>query len=445
MADATLHLEVVTPEGEVYHGDVAMVVLPGVEGELGILARHQPLVTLLGIGETRVKQLDGTYDYIATGVGYAEVLFDRVMVVVDHGELAGRIDVERAEEAARRAARTARAPRRPGRQSRGRLLPRRAGAQAGREPAARGAARGLSRPGGASAAGRGPKAGPVGRPPHRRVAPPAVAAAPARPRYTCGLSDGRVLRTHGAPLGPRRPSTAAATSTLSGAKNSALKLMAASLLTAEPCRIRRAPRINDVDTMAEMLRALGAEVVRTGDELVVTAGAGLSGCAPYELVRTMRASIIVMGPLVARLGEATIAMPGGCNIGPRRIDFHLRGLEKLGATIEIEHGFIRVACDRLRGAVVPLDYPSVGATENLLMAATAADGETVIENAAREPEIVDLCTFLQGMGADIEGAGTQHDPRRGRARRCTASSTRSSPTASRPARSSSWPPPPVAT
>jgi len=103
LADAALHLEVVTPEGEVYHDDVAMVVLPGVEGELGILARHQPLVTLLGIGETRVKKLDGTYDYIATGVGYAEVLFDKVMVVVDHGELAGRIDVERAEEAARRA------------------------------------------------------------------------------------------------------------------------------------------------------------------------------------------------------------------------------------------------------------------------------------------------------------------------------------------------------
>jgi UDP-N-acetylglucosamine 1-carboxyvinyltransferase len=193
---------------------------------------------------------------------------------------------------------------------------------------------------------------------------------------------------------------------LSGAKNSALKLMAASLLTAEPCVIRRTPDISDVGTMAEMLRALGAAVTRTGDELLVTAGGGLSGCAPYELVRTMRASIIVMGPLVARLGEATIAMPGGCNIGPRRIDFHLRGLEKLGATIEIEHGFIKVACEQLRGAVVSLDYPSVGATENLLMAATAAAGETVIENAAREPEIVDLCDFLRGMGAEIDGAGT---------------------------------------
>jgi UDP-N-acetylglucosamine 1-carboxyvinyltransferase len=193
---------------------------------------------------------------------------------------------------------------------------------------------------------------------------------------------------------------------LSGAKNSALKLMAASLLTAEPCRIRRTPRISDVDTMAEMLRALGAEATLAGDELLVTAGGGLRGCAPYELVRTMRASIIVMGPLVARLGEATIAMPGGCNIGPRRIDFHLRGLEKLGAAIEIEHGFIKVHCDRLRGAVVSLDYPSVGATENLLMAATAAEGETVIENAAREPEIADLCAFLRGMGAEIEGEGS---------------------------------------
>jgi UDP-N-acetylglucosamine 1-carboxyvinyltransferase len=119
----------------------------------------------------------------------------------------------------------------------------------------------------------------------------------------------------------------------------------------------------------------------------------------------MRASIIVMGPLVARLGEATIAMPGGCNIGPRRIDFHIRGLEKLGATVEIDHGFIKVHSRQLRGAAVSLDYPSVGATENLLMAATAAEGVTVIENAAREPEIADLCAFLCGMGAVIEGAG----------------------------------------
>jgi UDP-N-acetylglucosamine 1-carboxyvinyltransferase len=193
---------------------------------------------------------------------------------------------------------------------------------------------------------------------------------------------------------------------LSGAKNSALKLLAASLLTPEPCVVRRVPRITDVATMVTMLRALGADVTEGAGELCVRAGASLNGCAPYELVRTMRASIIVMGPLVARLGEATIAMPGGCNIGPRRIDFHIRGLEKLGAVIDIDHGFIKVRGDHLRGAVVPLDYPSVGATENLLMAATAADGETVIENAAREPEIVDLCEFLRGMGAVIDGAGS---------------------------------------
>ncbi len=193
---------------------------------------------------------------------------------------------------------------------------------------------------------------------------------------------------------------------LSGAKNSALKLLAASLLTDEPCSMRRVPRITDVATMVEMLRALGADVDDAGETLRVRAGAGLSGCAPYELVRTMRASIIVMGPLVARLGEATIAMPGGCNIGPRRIDFHIRGLEKLGATIEIDHGFIRVHSRQLRGAAVSLDYPSVGATENLLMAATAAEGVTVIENAAREPEIIDLCEFLAGMGAVLDGAGT---------------------------------------
>ena len=193
---------------------------------------------------------------------------------------------------------------------------------------------------------------------------------------------------------------------LAGAKNSALKLMAASLLADEPSTIRRVPRIADVFTMIEMLRALGTEVSFDDGELRVDPSGRLNERAPYELVRRMRASIIVMGPMVARLGRATIAMPGGCNIGPRRIDFHIRGLQKLGAVIEIEHGFIEVRSDGLRGAVVPLDYPSVGATENLLMAATAARGTTVIENAAREPEIVDLAKFLLSMGARIDGAGT---------------------------------------
>ncbi|HSL95269.1 MAG TPA: UDP-N-acetylglucosamine 1-carboxyvinyltransferase [Thermoleophilia bacterium] len=193
---------------------------------------------------------------------------------------------------------------------------------------------------------------------------------------------------------------------LAGAKNSALKLLAASLLTPETSVVHRVPRITDVELMVEMLRALGAHVAGEGATLTIDPGGRLEGCAPYELVRQMRASIIVMGPLVARLGEATIAMPGGCNIGPRRIDFHIRGLEKLGARIDIDHGFIKVRADRLKGAVVALDYPSVGATENLLMAATAADGVTVIENAAREPEIVDLAAFLTAMGAVVKGAGT---------------------------------------
>jgi UDP-N-acetylglucosamine 1-carboxyvinyltransferase len=193
---------------------------------------------------------------------------------------------------------------------------------------------------------------------------------------------------------------------LSGAKNSALKLMAASLLADTPSVITRVPRIADVDTMAEMLRALGAGVRFAGDELTIDPADALNDTAPYELVRTMRASIIVMGPMVARLGRAVIAMPGGCNIGPRRIDFHIRGLERLGARIDIDHGYIRVSGDRLVGATVPLEYPSVGATENLLMAATAAEGVTVIENAAREPEISDLAVFLTGMGALIEGAGS---------------------------------------
>ena len=225
---------------------------------------------------------------------------------------------------------------------------------------------------------------------------------------------------------------------LSGAKNSALKLLAASLLTTDPCVIRRVPRITDVVTMVTMLRALGADVAGEDDQLRVHAGAGLSGCAPYELVRTMRASIIVMGPLVARLGEATIAMPGGCNIGPRRIDFHIRGLEKLGARIDIDHGFIRVHSAGLRAAVVPLDYPSVGATENLLMAATAAEGETVIENAAREPEIVDLCDFLSR-----HGGGRSRAPARARSTspaggRCTASTTPSIADRIEAGRTCSW-------
>ncbi len=193
---------------------------------------------------------------------------------------------------------------------------------------------------------------------------------------------------------------------VSGAKNSALKLMAASLLTSDKTVLHNVPMIQDVLTMADVLRELGAEVSFSGDRMEIDPSGELSHTAPYELVRRMRASIIVMGPLLARLGEARVAMPGGCNIGPRKIDFHLAGLEKLGARIEVDHGFINIAADRLTGDVISLSYPSVGATENVMMAAVMARGRTVIESAAREPEIIDLAKFLTSMGARISGAGS---------------------------------------
>lgn len=195
---------------------------------------------------------------------------------------------------------------------------------------------------------------------------------------------------------------------VAGAKNSALKLMAAALMAEGPSTLKNVPDILDVSTMAELLAILGADVVRKDHELVITPGSRLSDEAPYDVVNRMRASVIVLGPLVARLGRARVAMPGGCNIGSRKVDLHLRGLEQLGARIEVNHGVISVhAPDAgLRGAHVILDFPSVGATENLLMAAVRARGRTVIENAAREPEIQDLSACLVGMGAAIQGAGT---------------------------------------
>ncbi len=194
---------------------------------------------------------------------------------------------------------------------------------------------------------------------------------------------------------------------VSGAKNSALKLMAAALLTSDKTILQNVPMIKDVRTMASVLRELGAGVTVTPERVEIDPSGGLSDTAPYELVRQMRASIIVMGPLLARLGRARVAMPGGCNIGPRKIDFHLSGLEKLGARINVEHGFINVDTNGLTGDVISLDYPSVGATENIMMAAVTARGRTVIESAAREPEIIDLAKFLTSMGARISGAGSE--------------------------------------
>ena len=193
---------------------------------------------------------------------------------------------------------------------------------------------------------------------------------------------------------------------ISGAKNSALKLMAASLIAPGRSMLRNVPRIQDCFTMTEVLEHLGA-VVSWEDGAVVVDATHLSSVdAPYELVRRMRASIAVLGPLLARTGEARVAMPGGDNIGSRPIDLHLDGLRRMGADIVSEHGFLVARADGLTGASITLDYPSVGATENLMMAAVTADGVTVIDNAAREPEITDLAAYLAAMGAGIRGAGS---------------------------------------
>ena len=194
--------------------------------------------------------------------------------------------------------------------------------------------------------------------------------------------------------------------TVSGAKNSALKLMAASLLGPGRSVLRNVPDIDDVHTMKEVLEHLGATVEFDDGTVTVDTSVVQAHVAPYELVQRMRASIQIMGPLVARFGQAKVAMPGGCNLGPRKIDIHLRGLAAMGGEIRSDHGFVEVTASRLRAIDMFLDYPSMGATENLLMAAVLAEGTSTLENVAREPEIVDLCKFLVSMGADIEGAGT---------------------------------------
>jgi UDP-N-acetylglucosamine 1-carboxyvinyltransferase len=193
---------------------------------------------------------------------------------------------------------------------------------------------------------------------------------------------------------------------IAGAKNSALKLMAAALLAPGRTVLSNVPRIQDCLTMGEVLQHLGADVAWE-DDLAIDASDVLSVEAPYELVSRMRASILVLGPLLARCGRARVAMPGGCNIGSRKIDLHVRGLEKMGARFSSEHGFLEGVAPRgLSGAIISLDFPSVGATENVMMAAVAARGTTVIENAAREPELSDLAEFLQEMGGRIQGVGT---------------------------------------
>ena len=194
---------------------------------------------------------------------------------------------------------------------------------------------------------------------------------------------------------------------VSGAKNSALKLIAAALLGQGASTIRNVPLISDIEVMSEVLRRLGARVERQGHSLVVDTGAANSIEAPYELVSKMRASISVLGPLIGRFGCARVAMPGGCQIGARKIDMHILGLQELGVKFKVNHGILEASTPNgLHGAQVSLEFPSVGATENLLMASVVAQGDSIIDNAAREPEIVDLCTMLNEMGAHIEGAGS---------------------------------------
>lgn len=193
---------------------------------------------------------------------------------------------------------------------------------------------------------------------------------------------------------------------VSGAKNSALPLLASTILGGEECVLTNVPRVVDVMTMGKLLGMLGATVVQEGNRAVVRADVIHSTQAPYELVKTMRASVLVLGPLVARWGEATVSMPGGCAIGSRPVNLHLAGLAKLGADVSIEHGYIRATAKRLKGTRIYCDTTTVTGTENLMMAASLAQGTTVIENAAKEPEVVDLANFLVKRGARISGAGT---------------------------------------
>ena len=194
---------------------------------------------------------------------------------------------------------------------------------------------------------------------------------------------------------------------ISGAKNSALPILAAALLSDEPVRVANVPHLHDVTTMIRLLGQLGAGVtVHEGMEVEIDPRSVSQFVAPYDLVKTMRASILVLGPLVARHGRADVSLPGGCAIGARPVNLHVEGLKRLGAEIEIEGGYIRARAGRLHGARIVLDTVTVTGTENLMMAACLARGRTIIENAAREPEVVDLAGFLTAMGAKISGAGT---------------------------------------
>ncbi len=193
--------------------------------------------------------------------------------------------------------------------------------------------------------------------------------------------------------------------TISGSKNAALPILLASILVEGEVRLSNVPNLRDIATTLKLLELLGCTAEYDGGEVLLKS-CDLKPEAPYDLVRTMRASVLCLGPLLARLGRARVAMPGGCAIGARPVDMHLKGLEQMGAVFELESGDIIGNCDRLKGAHIQLDFPTVGGTEHLIMAATLAEGETVLENAAREPEIQDLAEFLNSCGARITGHGT---------------------------------------
>lgn len=193
---------------------------------------------------------------------------------------------------------------------------------------------------------------------------------------------------------------------ISGAKNAALPILCAGLLSSEPLQLANVPELNDIATMRKLLRQMGMVIEVSGNRIDLSAAQVTSLEAPYDMVKTMRAAILVLGPLVARFGEARVSLPGGCAIGSRPVDLHIKGLLAMGAEIHIEHGYIHAKARRLKGARIFFDIVSVTGTENLMMAAALADGVTVLENAAREPEVIDLAHCLRAMGAKIAGEGT---------------------------------------
>ncbi len=193
---------------------------------------------------------------------------------------------------------------------------------------------------------------------------------------------------------------------ISGAKNAALPILCTALLTADPVTFTNVPDLKDIETLLQLIAQMGVKVERSGDQVILDASGLHKPEAPYDLVKTMRASILVLGPLVARCGEARVSLPGGCAIGARPVDQHIKGLQAMGAEVSVEHGYVLARCARLKGARLFTDMVTVTGTENLMMAACLAEGETIIENAAREPEVEDLARCLNAMGAKITGAGT---------------------------------------